>query len=176
MNLVTYGKRHQTTKGKDVGSPTKNMAKRVGGGSSKETLAAIPSRTKRKTLQGQTLTGKRLVLDNKDLVIPVEATWSTEYGTKRAWGTNIMKQPGGNGQHQTSHLTTMEIAVKRATWKSLLDNLYLDGAIRDLKGEGEAYKFASRNAPGGILVFSRFFDPDTKVFTRDLCFMVISLP
>jgi hypothetical protein len=105
------------------------------------------------------------VLNNNNLVIPAEATWSTEYGTKRAWGTSITKQPGGNSQQKTGHLTPMEIAVKRATWKSLLDNLYLNGATRDLKGEDEAYKFASRNALGKLLVFTCFFDPETKAFT-----------
>jgi hypothetical protein len=69
----------------------------------------------------------------------------------------------------------MEIAVKRATWKSLLDNLYLDNATSDLKGEDEAYKFASRNALGRILVFAPFFNLETKAFTQDPCFMVIAL-
>jgi hypothetical protein len=47
-------------KGKYFGSPTKKLAKRVGG-SLKETSAAIPSSTKRKNPQGQKLTGQRLV-------------------------------------------------------------------------------------------------------------------
>jgi hypothetical protein len=70
----------------------------------------------------------------------------------------------------------MDIAVKRTTWKSLLDNLYPDSATHDLKGEDKAYKFASRNALGGILVLAHFFDPKTKSFAQDPCFMVIALP
>jgi hypothetical protein len=73
-------------------------------------------------------------------------------------------------------LTTTEINVKRATWKSLINNLYLDHATHDLKGEDEAYKFASRNAIGGILLFASFFDPEKKYFAHDPCFMVIVLP
>jgi hypothetical protein len=74
---------------------------------------------------------------------PAEATWSSEHGTKRAWGTNILKQPGGNEQRKSGHLTPTEIAVKCANWKSLLDNMFLDGATRDIKGEDEAYKLTS---------------------------------
>jgi hypothetical protein len=106
------------------------------------------------------------VSNNKNLAIPAEAMWPTEYDTKRAWGTSIKKQPGENGQQKTGHLTAMEIAVKCATWKYLLDN----------QGEDEAYKFASRNALGGILVFARFFDPEKKAFAQDPCFMVIAPP
>jgi hypothetical protein len=54
--------------------------------------------------------------------------------------------------------------------------MYLDGATCDLKGEDEADKFTSRNALGGLLVFTRFFNPETKAFTRDPCIMVIALP
>jgi hypothetical protein len=79
-------------------------------------------------------------------------------------------------KQKTGHLTTMEIAVKRATWKSLLENMYLDSATRDLKGEDEAHKFASRRALGGLLVFARFFDRETKAFAQEPCFMVIVLP
>jgi hypothetical protein len=111
------------------------------------------------------------VLENNDLVIPAEAMWSTEYGTKHACGTRIMKQPGDTGQKKTGHLTPMEIAVK-----CLLDNPYIDGATRDLKVEYEAYKFTSWNALGGILVFTRFTDLEAKTFSRDPCFMVIKLP
>jgi hypothetical protein len=39
-----------------------------------------------------------------------------------------------------SHMTPMEVAVKRATLKLLLDNLYLEGATRNLTGDYEAYK------------------------------------
>jgi hypothetical protein len=163
MSLVTDGKRRRMTKGKAFGSPIQKLVKCVGG-CLKETSAAIPSSTKRKTQQGQTLAGQWLVLDNKDVVIPAEAMWSTEYGTKCAWGTSIMSQPGGNDQQKTGHLTPMEIAVKRATWKSLINNLYLDGATHDLKGEDEAYKFASWNALGGLLVFTRFFQSRDKIF------------
>jgi hypothetical protein len=154
---------------------TKKLAKRAGG-SSKDTSAAIPSITKRNTPQGQKLVGKRLLLDNTHLVIPAEAMWSTEHGAKRAWGTNILRQPGGNGQQNMGHPTPMEIAVKCATWKLLLNNMYLDSATRDLKGEDEAYTFASWNALGGLLVFARFFDTEKKAFTKDPCFMVIALP
>jgi hypothetical protein len=113
------------------------------------------------------------VSNNKNLAIPAEATWSAEYDTKRAQGTSIKKQPGG-GQQKTGRLT-MEIAIKLTTWKSLIDNLYLDNATHDLKGEEEAYKFAYRNALGGILVFTRFFNLETKSFTQDPCLMFIAL-
>jgi hypothetical protein len=163
------------TKGKAFGSPAKKLVKRVGG-SSKETSAAIPSSTNHEIPQGQNLAGQRLVSNNKSLVIPAEATWSTEYGMKCARGTSIKKQSGGNGQQKTGYLTPTDIAIKRATWKSLFDNLYLNSATRDLKGKDEAYKFASRNALGGLLVFTRFFDLETKSFAQDPCFMVIALP
>jgi hypothetical protein len=116
------------------------------------------------------------LLANKDFVIPAEATWPSEHGAKRAWGTNILKQPGGNDQRKSVHLTPTEIVVKRATWKSLLDNMYIDGATRDVKGEDEAYKFASQNALGGLLVFTHFFDKEKEEFTKDPCLMVIALP
>jgi hypothetical protein len=64
--------RSPITKGKAFGSQTKKLVKRAGG-SSTEISAAIPPSTKRKTPQGQKLAGKRLLLDNKDLVNPVEA-------------------------------------------------------------------------------------------------------
>jgi hypothetical protein len=102
--------------------------------------------------------------------------WSTEYDTKCVWGTIIKNQHGGNGKQKTGHLTTTEIAVKGATWKSLLDNLYLDSATRDLKGEDEAYKFASRNDLGGLLVFTHLFNLETRAFAQDPCFVVIALP
>jgi hypothetical protein len=155
-------------KGNDVGSQTKKLAK-CGGDSSKNTSDAIPSSTKRKTPQGQKITGKRLLLDNKDLVIPVEVMWTMEHGAKRAWGTKKLRQPGRNGQHRTGHLTPTEIAVKHATWMSLLDNMHLDSATQDLKGYDEAYKFASRNALGGLLVFTRLFNKENKAFTKDPC-------
>jgi hypothetical protein len=53
--------------------------------------------------------------------------------------------------------------------------MFLDGATRDIKGEDEAYKFASRNTLG-LLVFTRFFDKNKGAFTKDPCFMVIALP
>jgi hypothetical protein len=68
-------------KGKAFGSPTKKLAKRAGG-SSKDTSAAIPSSTKRKTPQGQKLAGQWLLPPNKDLVIPAKATWSSGHGAK----------------------------------------------------------------------------------------------
>jgi hypothetical protein len=102
--------------------------------------------------------------------------WSTEYNAKHAWGTSIKKQPGGGGQKKTGHLNTTDTSIKRATWKSLLDNLYLDSATHDLKGEDDAYEFTSRNALGGLLVLASFFDPETKSFAQDPCFMVIALP
>jgi hypothetical protein len=111
-------------------------------------LAVIPSSTKRKTPQEKNLTGQWLLLANKYLAILVEATWSSEHSTKRSWGKHILKQHGGNYQRKSGHLTPTEIAVKRANWKSLIDNMFLDGATRDIKGEEEAYKFDSRNALG----------------------------
>jgi hypothetical protein len=63
----------------------------------------------------------------------------------------------------------MGIAVKCATWKSLLNNMYLDSATRDLKGEDEANNWKN---PGIRL----FFYPETKAFAQDPCFMVIALP
>jgi hypothetical protein len=66
--------------------------------------------------------------------------------------------------------------MQRATCKSLLDNLYLNSATRDLKEDDEVYTFSSRNALGGILVFTCFFDPETKSLAQDPCFMVITLP
>jgi hypothetical protein len=86
-----------------------------------------------------------------------------------------MKQPGGGSQENTGLLTPteialergpMEITVERGTWKSLLDNMHFDDATHDLKGVDEAYNFASRNALGEILVFTRFLDPETKAFAR----------
>jgi hypothetical protein len=70
----------------------------------------------------------------------------------------------------------MEIAVKRTTWKSLLDNMYFNSATRDLKGDDEAYKFASRNALGGLLVFTRFFYKEKQTFAKDPCFVIVALP
>jgi hypothetical protein len=70
----------------------------------------------------------------------------------------------------------MEIVVKCATLKSLLDNLYLDHATHNLKGEDQAQNIASRNTLGGILVFTSFFDPEAKSFAHGPCFMVIALP
>jgi hypothetical protein len=45
-----------------------------------------------------------------------------------------------------------------------------------LKGEVEAYTFTSLNALGRLLLFTRFFDLETKYFDQDPCFMVIALP
>jgi hypothetical protein len=101
------------------------------------------------------------MLNNKDMVVPVEAMWLTQVDNKWAWGTIIKKQPGGNGQQRTGHLTPTEADVKWGIWKSLLKNLYLEGATRNHKGYNEAYKYASRNALGGILVFACFFYSDT---------------
>jgi hypothetical protein len=117
--------------------PTKKLAKRAGG-SSKDTLAAIPSSTKRNTPQGQTLAGQWLLLANKEFVIPMEAKWSSEHGAKCAWGTHILKQQGGNEQRKSGHLTPTEIAVKRVNWKSLLGNMFLNGATSDIKWEDKA--------------------------------------
>jgi hypothetical protein len=113
---------------------------------------------------------------NKDLVIPAEATWSSEHGAERAWGTHILKQPGGNEQQKAGHLNPTETAVKCANWKSLIDNMFFDGTTKDIKGEDEAYKFASRNALGDLLVFTRFFDKKKGEINKDPCFMVIALP
>jgi hypothetical protein len=66
--------------------------------------------------------------------------------------------------------------LKRGNWKSLLDNMFLDGATRDVKGGGEAYKLASRNTLGGQLVFARFFYKKKGTFAKDPCFMVIAFP
>jgi hypothetical protein len=115
------------------------------------------------------------VLNNKDMAIPADATWSAQFDNKRAWGTSIKNQPGGDGQQNTGHVRQTEISIKCAKWKSLLNNLYLDSATRNMKGEDEAYKFASRNTLGGILVSARFFDPEPKSFTQDPLFMVIAL-
>jgi hypothetical protein len=71
-SLVTNGKIQRMTKGKAFGSPTKNLAKRVGG-ISKETSAAIPPNTKHKTPQGQKLVGQRLASNNNNVVTPEEA-------------------------------------------------------------------------------------------------------
>jgi hypothetical protein len=54
--------------------------------------------------------------------------------------------------------------------------MFLDGATRDIKGEDEAYKFASCNALGGLLVFACFFDKKKGAFAKDPCFMVIAPP
>jgi hypothetical protein len=175
MSPDTDSKLRQTTKGKYFGSPTKELAKRAGG-SSKDTLAVITSSTKRKTPQGQKLAGQRLLLANKDLVIPAEATWSSKHGDKRAWEKKILKQPGGNEERKSGHLIPTEIAGKCANWKSLLDNIFLDGATRDIKGEDETYKLACHNALGGLLVFTHFFDKKRGAFAKDPCFMVIVLP
>jgi hypothetical protein len=53
------------------------------------------------------------------MVIPAKATWSAQVDNKRAWGTSIKNQAGGNGQQRTCHLTQMKIAVKRAPQKLL---------------------------------------------------------
>jgi hypothetical protein len=90
------------------------------------------------------------------MVVQAEAKWSTQVDNKQVWDTIIKMQPGGNGHQGKGHMQPMEIAVKWETWKSLLDNLYLEGATHNLKGEDEAYKHASHNALGGILMFTTF--------------------
>jgi hypothetical protein len=117
-----------------------------------------------------------VVLNIKDLVVPVEATWSTQVDNKRVWGTITKKQPGGNRQQRTYHLMPPEVAVKWATWKTLLNNLYLEGATHNLKGEHDAYTYTSPNALGCIKVLARFFDPMTQSFAPNPCFMAIALP
>jgi hypothetical protein len=52
------------------------------------------------------------------------------------------------------------VAVKWATWKSLLDNLYIEGETQNLKGDDEAYTYASQNALGDTLMIAQFFDSD----------------
>jgi hypothetical protein len=47
---------------------------------------------------------------------------------------------------------------------------------RDIKWEDEAYKFASCNALGGLLVFAHFLDKKKGAFSKDPCFMVIAIP
>jgi hypothetical protein len=54
--------------------------------------------------------------------------------------------------------------------------MYLNGATRDVQGEDGAYKFASPNALGGILVLTRFFEEEKKALIKDPCLMVIALP
>jgi hypothetical protein len=125
-------------------------------GGSKENSSTAPSITKRSTPQNLKLAGQCLLSNNKDLVVPMEATWWNRVDNKWAWSTIIKKQPGANGHHKMSHLTPPEVAVKRATYKSLLNNMYLEGATRNLKGDDEAYKYASRNTLEGILVYAHF--------------------
>jgi hypothetical protein len=64
----------------------------------------------------------------------------TPSGQHAGMGANIKKQPGANGQQNMGRWTPMEVAVKRTTWKSLLDNMYLEGAAQNIKGDGDAYK------------------------------------
>jgi hypothetical protein len=54
--------------------------------------------------------------------------------------------------------------------------MYLNSATMDIKGEDEAYKFTSRNALRGLLIFTCFFDKEKGALTKDPCFMVITLP
>jgi hypothetical protein len=54
--------------------------------------------------------------------------------------------------------------------------MYLDAATTNIKWEDEAYKHTSRNALGGLLVHTCFFDIKKKAFTQDPYFMVIVLP
>jgi hypothetical protein len=54
--------------------------------------------------------------------------------------------------------------------------MYLDAATHNLKGGDESYKYTSRNALGGLLVHTHFFDVKKMAFTPDLFFMVITLP
>jgi hypothetical protein len=69
----------------------------------------------------------------------------------------------------------MEVAVQLASLKSLLENMCLKAATRNLKGDDDVYKPASRNTLGGLLVHIRFFDAHKKAFTKEQCFMAIAL-
>jgi hypothetical protein len=95
---------------------------------------------------------------------------------KRAWGTNIKKQPAVNRHHAKGRWKPTEVAVERVTWKLLINNMYLEGTTRNLKGDDDAYKHAYCNALGGILVHALPFDSEKRAFTRDPCFMAIALP
>jgi hypothetical protein len=68
------------------------------------------------------------------------------------------------------------VVVQRATWKTLVDMLYLDAATHSLIGGDEVYNDASRSALGGLLIHTRFFNIKKKVFTQYPCFVVITLP
>jgi hypothetical protein len=65
------------------------------GGGSNATLSAAPSSMKRSTPQKLKSAGRRLLIDNKDRIVPDEATWSKQEDNKWAWATSIKKQTGG---------------------------------------------------------------------------------
>jgi hypothetical protein len=73
------------------------------------------------------------------------------------------------------HRLKTEVAVQQATWKTLLDMMHPDAVAHNINGEDEADKYATRNALGGLLVHTRFFDIEKKAFTQYTCFMVITL-
>jgi hypothetical protein len=84
------------------GSPTKKLVKRDGGGP-KETSSAAPSSTKRSTPQKVKLTGHCILSNNKDLIVPMEATWSNQVDKNRAWDIIIKKQTEANRLQKTGH-------------------------------------------------------------------------
>jgi hypothetical protein len=168
-------KRHQTMYGRSFGSPTKKLMKHVGAGL-KATLSVTPSSTKRSTPQKLKLAVKRLLIDNKDLIVPNESTWSNQVDNKRARGTNIKKHPGANRLQKTGHRSNTEVAVHQANWKTLLCTMYLNATTRNPNGEDETYKYAPHDALGGLLMHARFYNIENKAFIQDSCFVVIALP
>jgi hypothetical protein len=70
-----------------------------------ETSSTAPSITNHSTPHKLKLAGGRLLSNIKDLVVPMDATWSNQVDNKQTWGTIIKKQPGVNEQKKTGHLT-----------------------------------------------------------------------
>jgi hypothetical protein len=102
-------------------------------------------------------------------------TWPSKHGAKRAWGTNVLQKPGGNEQRKSSHLTPTEIAVKRANWKSLLDN------VSRWRNQGHKRRRRSiqvrlSQRPWGPTGFRSFFYKTKGAFAEDPCLMVIAPP
>jgi hypothetical protein len=54
--------------------------------------------------------------------------------------------------------------------------MFFDGATRDIKGEEEAFKFASCNALVGLLVFAQVFSKKKGAFAKDPFFIVVAIP
>jgi hypothetical protein len=83
------------------------------------------------------------------MIAPPEATWSNQVDKKRARGINIKKQPLVKRLQKIGNRLMTEVAVQQATWKWLLDMMYLEAVNHNLKGDDETYKDASHNALGG---------------------------